>query len=154
MKKIVITGALFLLLTVFFSCTTVRAVPNERAVLRFIELYNSGDTERMVSMTSIPMLVDGEIVARTGDAALFWTRLRESGFNFKESGRNYSSDPVDPDSYRLFGDTMEVRTYFSKYVPDTAVVVRLNGPGGDYILLLSGRKGLYPFIFGFTGPLL
>ncbi len=153
MNKMIITSVSILVLMFFASCTTMKAVPNERAVSRFIGLYNTGDTDRMIRMSSIPMLIDGEIVARTSDAAFFWTRLREAGFNFQDSENSYTVEPVSRNSYILFGDTMEVRTFFDKYVPETAVIVRLEGPGGGYILLLSGRKGLYPFIFGFTGPM-
>ena len=152
MKNNSMVAVLMLILIVFFSCTTMKAVPNDRAISRFIELYNSGDTERMTEMTSIPMLVDGEIVARSGDADFFWTRLAKAGFKF-DGSEYYTVEPLTAKSSLLFGDTMEVATFFDKYVPSTAVLVRLRGPGGDFILLLSGRKGRYPFIFGFTGPL-
>ncbi len=153
MKKITIVVVSVLILIVFFSCTTINVVPKEKAIGRFIELYNSGDTARMTEMTSVPMLIDGEIVARTDDADFFWNRLAEAGFSFEDSN-SFTSVAVDGNSKLLFGDTMEVDTFFTKYVPDTAVIVRVKGPGGDFILLLSGRKGRYPFIFGFTGPLL
>lgn len=152
MKKMTIAAVSILILIVLSSCTTVKAVPNDKAIERFIELYNSGDTVRMTEMTSIPMLIDGEIVARSGDADFFWNRLSEAGFSF-EGPDSFTKEPVDENARFMFGDTMEVSTFFDKYVPDTAVVVRVKGPGGDFILLLSGRKGRYPFIFGFTGPL-
>ncbi len=152
MKKITIAAVSILILIALSSCTTMKAVPNDKAIERFIELYNSGDTVRMTEMTSIPMLIDGEIVARTGDADFFWNRLAEAGFSF-EGSNSFVVEPVDDRAKHLFGDTMEVGTFFDKYVPDTAVIVRVKGPGGDFILLLSGRKRRYPFIFGFTGPL-
>ncbi len=152
MRKVSIAIVSVVILLAFASCTTFKAVPGRKAITRFIELYNTGDIDRMTMMTSIPMLVDGEIVARTGDAEFFWTRLSEAGFSFENSDSSYSVEPVDQNSFLLFGNTMEVRTFFTKYVPETAVIVRLKGPGGDFILLLSGRKGFYPFIFGFTGP--
>lgn len=152
MKKIKLAAVFVLILIGFSSCTTMKAVPNDKAIERFIELYNSGDTVRMTEMTSVPMLIDGEIVAGTGDADFFWNRLAEAGFSFKDSN-SFKVKPVDEKAKLLFGDTMEVAAFFDKYVPDTAVIVRVKGPGGDFILLLSGRKGRYPFIFGFTGPL-
>ena len=152
MMKIKLAAVSILILIVLSSCATMKAVPNDKAIERFIELYNSGDTVRMTEMTSVPMLIDGEIVARTGDAGFFWNRLAEAGFSFEDVD-SFSTEPVDVRARLLFGDTMEVGTFFDKYVPETAVVVRVRGPGGDFILLLSGRKGRYPFIFGFTGPL-
>jgi len=152
MRKITIALVSMMILIALSSCTTMKAVPNDRAVKRFINLYNTGDTEKMTVMTSIPMLIDGEIVARTSDANFFWTRLAEAGFKF-DGSEYYTIEPVTDKSSLIFGDTMEVATFFDKYVPSTAVLVRLSGPGGDFILLLSGRKGRYPFIFGFTGPL-
>ncbi|MCD6396981.1 MAG: hypothetical protein J7L71_05535 [Spirochaetaceae bacterium] len=152
MKKIKWIAVSLVILIAFSSCTTMKVVPKERAIERFIELYNSGDAEKMTEMTSVPMLIDGEIVARTSDANFFWTRLAEAGFKF-DGSEYYTIEPVTNKSSLIFGDTMEVATFFDKYVPPTAVLVRLSGPGGDFILLLSGRKGRYPFIFGFTGPL-
>ena len=152
MKKIKLATVFILILIALSSCTTMKAVPKDKAIERFIELYNSGDTARMTEMTSVPMLIDGEIVARTDDADFFWNRLAGAGFSF-EGSNSFVTEPVDEKAKLLFGDTMEVETFFTKYVPDTAVIVRVKGPGGDFILLLSGRKGKYPFIFGFTGPL-
>ena len=142
-----------IVILILSSCTTMKVVPSEKAIDRFIELYNSGDTVRMTEMTSVPMLIDGEIVARSTDADFFWTRLAEAGFTL-ESSENLIVEPIYEDTRLLFADTMEVKTFFEKYVPETAVIVRARGPGGEFILLLSGRKGRYPFIFGFTGPLL
>lgn len=152
MKKITIAAVSILILIVLSSCATMNAVPNDKAIERFIELYNSGDTVRMTKMTSVPMLIDGEIVAGTDDADFFWNRLADAGFSF-EGVDSFAREPVDDRAKLLFGDTMEVGTFFDKYVPETAVIVRVKGPGGEFILLLSGRKGRYPFIFGFTGPL-
>ena len=152
MRKITIALVSIMILIALSSCTTMKAVPNDRAVKRFIDLYNTGNTEKMTAMTSVPMLIDGEIVARSSDADFFWTRLAEAGFKF-DGSEYYTIEPLTDKSSLIFGDTMEVATFFNKYVPPTAVLVRLSGPGGDFILLLSGRKGRYPFIFGFTGPL-
>ncbi len=152
MNKTIIAAVSILVLISLSSCTTMKAVPNEKAIERFIELYNSGDTERMTAMTSIPMLIDGEIVARNNDADFFWNSLAKAGFTL-DGSEAYSVEPLTSSSSLLFGNSMEVSTFFTKYVPETAVLVRVKGPGGDFILLLSGRKGRYPFIFGFTGPI-
>ncbi len=153
MKKTKWIAVFLVILIAFSSCTTMKAVPNDRAIKRFINLYTTGNAEKMTAMTSIPMLIDGEIVARASDANFFWTRLAEAGFKF-DGSEYYTIEAVTDKSSLIFGDTMEVATFFNKYVPPTAVLVRLSGPGGDFILLLSGRKGGYPFVFGFTGPLL
>lgn len=153
MNKITIVTVSVVILIAFSSCTTMKAVPKEKAIERFIELYNTGDTARMTEMTSIPMLIDGEIVARNNDADFFWNSLAQAGFTL-DGSESYTVEPINSNSSLLFGDSMEVSTFFTKYVPETSVIVRVKGPVGDFILLLSGRKGRYPFIFGFTGPLL
>lgn len=152
-NKRIIAAVTVLVLIALSSCTTMKVVPKDKAIERFIELYNSGNTERMSEMTSIPMLIDGEIVARNTDADFFWNSLVKAGFTL-DGSESFTVEPVNSNSSLLFGDSMEVSTFFTKYVPETAVTVRVKGPGGDFILLLSGRKGRYPFIFGFTGPLL
>ena len=153
MKKIIIVSMSILILIALSSCTTMKAVPKEKAIERFIDLYNTGDTARMAEMTSIPMLIDGEIVARNTDADFFWNSLAKAGFTL-DGSESFTTEPINSNSSLLFGNSMEVSTFFAKYVPETAVIVRVKGPGGDFILLLSGRKGRYPFIFGFTGPIL
>jgi hypothetical protein len=153
MKKIANVIISIVILLVLSSCATMKAVPKDRAIAKFIELYNSGDTVRMTEMTFIPMLIDGEIVARNTDADFFWNSLAKAGFTL-DGSESFTVEPLGANSSLVFGDTMEVGTFFAKYVPETAVLVRVKGPVGDFILLLSGRKGPYPFIFGFTGPLL
>lgn len=152
MNKIKWIAVSVLILIALSSCTTMKAVPKERAIERFIDLYNTGDAARITEMTSIPMLIDGEFVARNNDADFFWSSLVKAGFTL-DGSESFTVEPVDSNSSLLFGDSMEVSTFFAKYVPETAVIVRVKGPGGNFILLLSGRKGRYPFIFGFTGPL-
>ena len=153
MRKIVITGVSAAILIILASCTTMEAVPKENSIHRFIDLFNTGNAALIGEMTSIPMLIDGEVVARSDDADFFWNRLEEVGFKLDKE-TEYNVQAVSKKARLLFGDTWEVNTFFDKYVPNTAVIVRVSGPGGDFILLLSGRKGKYPFIFGFTGPLL
>ncbi len=152
MNKIKWIAVSVLILIALSSCTTMKAVPKERAIERFIDLYNTGDAARITEMTSISMLIDGEIVARNNDADFFWSSLVKAGFTL-DGSESFTVEPVDSNSSLLFGDSMEVSAFFAKYVPETAVIVRVKGPGGNFILLLSGRKGRYPFIFGFTGPL-
>ncbi len=139
---------------VFFlsACATTRSIPRTGAVENLMELVNSGDVKMMEKMTIVPMLVDGEIVRRTEDIFSFWTQIEKAGFRI-QTRNDITVTPVDAKTYSLFGNTMEVKTFFAKYVPETAVIAKVAGTGGHYVFLLSGRRGKYPYIFGFTGPL-
>jgi len=134
------------------SCATIRAVPRKGPVGNLMDLINSGNTEMIGKVTQIPMLIDGEIVSRKDDARTFWAQVNKAGFKLK-TGENFVLKPLNPATHLFFGDTMEVKTFFNKYVPKTAITVEAEGTGGRYVFLLSGRTGKYPYIFGFTGPL-
>ncbi len=152
MKKLIYPAALALVILFLVSCATVKAVPPDSAVENLLVLINSGDSKTMTEITNIPMLIDGEIIQRKTDAEHFWDLMNKASFSFGSSSE-FRTEPADSNTYMLFGDTMEVRTFFDKYIPDTALLVKVKGSGGDYAFLLSGRKGKYPYIFGFTGPL-
>ncbi len=149
---LIIFGVLvFYAVFLFSGCATTRGVPREGAVENLMELINSGNTEMIVNITNTPMLVDGEMVNRDQEVTSFWAQVNKAGFRI-QTGKDIRIQPVDSDTYLLFGDTMEVKTFFSKYVPKTAVTAEIEGTGGKYVFLLSGRNGKYPYLFGFTGP--
>ena len=151
-QNLILWGALVLSSVLLFSgCATIRGVPRKGAVENLMELINSGNTEMIVNITNIPMLVDGEMVNRDQEISSFWTQVNKAGFRV-QTGKDIRIQPVDSNTYLLFGDTMEVKTFFSKYVPKTAVTAEIEGTGGTYVFLLSGRNGKYPYLFGFTGP--
>lgn len=151
MRKWTYVLATLMVVVFLSSCATVKSVPRPRAVERLMELVNSGDSEMVSSLTNNPMIVDGEIVQRETDIQNFWDLVAKARFAVN-TGEDYYSEKVGPETYLIFGDTMEVRTFFDKYVPKTAVTVTVDGKAGQYVFLLSGRKGRYPYIFGFTGP--
>ena len=134
------------------SCASVRGVPGKSTVGNLMELVNSKDVTTMGKITNIPMLIDGEIVSREKEVTSFWAQVFKAGFRLQEQ-QEAVVEPVDSTALAFFGDTMEVRTFFKKYLPKTAITAEIKGTGGTYIFLLSGRSGKYPYIFGFTGPL-
>jgi len=151
MKKWIYIFTSIAVVLFLFSCATVKSVPRPRAVERLMELVNSGDSEMVSSLTNMPMIIDGEIVQRETDIRNFWDLVAKARFAVN-TGEAFYTEKVGDESYLLFGDSMEVRTFFEKYVPKTAVTVTVEGKAGRYIFLLSGRKGRYTYIFGFTGP--
>lgn len=152
-RKGIVLLLLIIPVVVFISsCATVRGVPGKGPVGNLIDLLNSGDAEMMGKVTQIPMLIDGEIVSRKADALAFWIQVNKAGFKLK-TRENFVLKPLNSATHLLFGDTMEVKTFFNKYVPKTAITVEAEGTGGHYVFLLSGRTGKYPYVFGFTGPL-
>ncbi len=151
MKKMFFPVVLAAALILLGACSTVKSVPRHRAVVRLMELINSSDAEMVSSLSRIPMLVDGEIVQRPSDVENFWNLVTKARFAVNTM-EDYDIRPVGKDTYRVFSDTMEVRTFFDKYVPETAVTVTVDSNSGKYVFLLSGRKGRYTYILGFTGP--
>ena len=61
---------------------------------------------------------------------------------------------VKEDSWLEFGDTMEVRTFFTKYLDENTSLVEIKARSGNYIFLLNKEVNGYPRIQGFKGGIL
>jgi hypothetical protein len=122
---------------------------NENRVERLVERLNTADEERVMKLSALPFLLDGETVAREEDLRNLWGTLRSTGFSFSDA-RIEDIRAVDPDSYRAFADDPEVRAFFKKHTGKGAAVVRLRTGRGTFLLLTGGRSGFLPKIYGFT----
>ena len=61
--------------------------------------------------------------------------------------------PLRSESYKRFGDTMDMRVFFEKYVPEDATLVRINSDNGDFLFVLGDRFWGVPRMYAMTGPL-
>jgi hypothetical protein len=147
MKKIPILLAGVMLL--LGACVTFKV--DEDQVTKIIKLINSGDTDKLARVTSVPFLLDGEIIALQDDAGLLWKNLAQAGFTLQNAALA-DLIPVKEDTYKLFADTWEVEVFFKKYVPPKSMVAQVKADNGDFLLLLDGEKKGYAQILGIKGP--
>jgi hypothetical protein len=141
------SGALLLVLV---SCATVPFAKNPDHVLKLVDAFNAHDTTLLVADTSLPFLFNGEIVELKEDATTMWTNLVQSGLTIRDA-RVTEDVAATPGDYTRFADTMEVRTFFQKYLPKSTMLVRVSFDGGSFFMLLDGSERGYPLILGIEG---
>ena len=137
-------------LVLFASCATPNFLYKESTAKKVVNLVNGRDAERLAALSHNPFLLDGEIILMPGDMELFWDRAFASGFALK-GGSVESVVPVDSDTPRFFGDTMDVRVFFRKHVPSTASLATIRTDTGVYRFVFNDRDGMYPGILAFGG---
>lgn len=121
----------------------------ERSADDIVALINSGNAAELAAATRTPFLLDGELIVLDQDVALFWENAVKAGFRVQTEA--LEAQPLEPESYRRFAPTMEVRTFFEKYVSERGSIVVLSGGGVRVLLLLDRGKGRIT-ILGFKGP--
>jgi len=102
-------------------------------------------------MTELPFLLDQEIVLLGKDVQTFWSTIIEVGFKVEEPVLERGVK-IGPDSYKEFYDSMEVRTFFNKYLKKQSRLLELKTNTGRRILLLVTDTLFTRTIHGFKGP--
>lgn len=147
MKKIV---ALIMISLIFASCASVQK-KDERSVLNVAELINQGDSDALFRMSRVPFLLDQEIVLLKKDIETFWSNIIEAGYTV-DSPILEHGQAIGNDSYLRFYDSMEVKTFFKKYLSEKTRMLELKTSTNQRILLLVEKKCLTRRIYGFKGP--
>ena len=84
--------------------------------------------------------------------AALWDGMAKAGFRIAEAA-SVTAIPLDADSYRRFASTMEVKTFFGKYVSGRGSIVEVEAGRSRILLLLDrGRGPGRALIVGFKGP--
>ncbi len=131
------------------SCATLQR--DERRVQHIARLVNSGQAERLTAMSTVPFLLDQENLVLPQDVAFFWKSILAAGYRLEEPEVERGS-AVGPDSYRDFRDSMEVRTFFKKYLKKGTRLLELKTLDGRRVLLLVRYTAFSRRISGFKGP--
>jgi hypothetical protein len=133
------------------SCASIQRSKDEGNVERISELINTGQAEKLTAMTELPFLLDQEIIVLTKDVATFWSNIVEVGFKVEEPVLERGVK-VGPESYKEFYDSMEVKTFFKKYLKKQSRLLELKTNTGQRILLLVTDTLFTRTIHGFKGP--
>ncbi len=140
MKKAFFT-ALVLISFFLLSCTTAPYSQWSSAAEKVVDLINHPGEEYLEDITSNPFLFDKEIIMLDKDISIMWFNLNKARFGLGNAVIK-ESIPVGAKDYKLFADTMEVKTYFSKYLPKDAALVKVQADNGLYYLLLGSSRYL------------
>jgi len=133
------------------SCATLQQSRDENRVESIARMLNSGQAEQLTAMSAVPFLLDQEILVLPQDVALFWKGILAAGYRLEEPQLE-SGAAVGPDSHLQFRDSMEVRTFFKKYVKKGTRMLELQTGAGRHILLLVRSTAFSRRIIGFKGP--
>ncbi len=148
MKKLPYLALLVILLA---SCASIQHSKDEGNIQRISELINTGQAEKLTGMTELPFLLDQEIIVLAKDVATFWSTIIEVGFKVEQPALERGVK-VGPESYREFYDSMEVETFFKKYLKKQSRLLELKTNSGQRILLLVTDTLFTRTIHGFKGP--
>jgi len=133
------------------SCASLQQRRYTAAAEDLIEWINGGRSAELASASQTPFLLDREIVILEEDIATFWDRIIQAGFRIPPP-RFIEASAVTAASFEEFGSTMEVQTFFEKYVSERAYVVRIETADFAVRFLVDrigvGRLG----ILGMKGP--
>ena len=142
---------LLLLVLLLSSCASIQRSKDERNIQRVSELINTGQAEKLTAMTELPFLLDQEIIVLAKDVTTFWSTIVEVGFKVEEPSLERVVE-ITPESYREFYDSMEVETFFKKYLKKQSRLLELKTNTGQRILLLVTDTLFTRTIHGFKGP--
>jgi hypothetical protein len=134
------------------SCASGPYVQKEEKVFNLVDAINNGEAAAK-ELAEAPFLFDGEIVLLQNHLTVLWKNLHMAGFRMHDAAivRN---ELITENSWREFGDTMDVRTFFGKYLDENTSLVEIKARNGNYIFLLNKEVNGYPRIQGFKGGIL
>ncbi len=142
---------LLLVMVLFASCASIQRSKDEGNIERISELINTGQADKLFAMTELPFLLDQEIIVLGKDVETFWSTIVQVGFKVEEPVLERGVK-VGPESYKEFYDSMEVRTFFNKYLKKQSRLLELKTNTGQRILLLVTDTLFTRTIHGFKGP--
>jgi hypothetical protein len=133
------------------SCASFQRAGDQGKVRQLADLINSGQAAKLAGMSASPFLLDGEIIPLPADVSSFWAGIVKAGFRVQGAALE-SGVPVGADGYKQFASTMEVKSFFSRYVKDGARILELSTSSGQHIRILAKSEWFSWKIIGFKGP--
>jgi hypothetical protein len=133
------------------SCASFQRARNQSMIQKVADSINAGQADMLAGLSGSPFLLDGEIIPLAADVSAFWAGIIKAGFRV-EAAELVSSAPVGTDAYQQFASTMEVKSFFSRYVGNDSRILELGTSSGKHIRLLIRDETLSWSIIGFKGP--
>ena len=140
------------LCAVLASCASIAIAPDVDNVTTLVDRLAQGGPEGLFDVVSDQFVYDQELLKRESDVLLLWERLFDAGISF-DGAEVLSVAALDDDSYRLFGDSFEMRSFFERYLRGAPAIARIRVGAEEYLLLVGGGRNGVPELFGMRGPL-
>jgi len=143
--------ALVGLVSLLFSCASMQHSRDQSGMLSVARLIDTGQSGTLARLSTVPFLLDQEILLLPADVASFWKGLVDAGYRLQAPELDRGSS-LGPESYKEFKDSMDVRVFFKKYVKPGTRLLELHTGDGRRILLLYRSTLCSRQILGFKGP--
>ncbi|THB65779.1 MAG: hypothetical protein D6B26_03460 [Spirochaetaceae bacterium] len=150
--RAVITAVLVALTVLATSGCLTPPAQREPAVLDVLMMIEQGQAQELSNHSQTPFLLDAEIIQSEADILAFWTLLSERDYKFTSPVVN-SISLVDENSYKLFSESMEVKAYFARYLPEDAAIAEVSAGGQSFRFIFADKRKNLPLMFGWMGPL-
>ncbi|MDC7226652.1 MAG: hypothetical protein PQJ61_07795 [Spirochaetales bacterium] len=134
----------------FSACASLSRAAEDDA-LEVIYLINEGKVEQLTSMTAETFLLDAEILQGAGTAKLFWSGLAEAGFKLNNPVIIDKNQPSAAEK-AVLGNSIEVDTFFTKYVTTDSMYFRIASDSGEIALIIGPDDTGELKITAFGGP--
>jgi hypothetical protein len=144
-------GLLVIILISLANCASFTTYRYKNSVEGIIEAINQGDVQELLAQSSVPFLVDQEIMLLPKDLELFWHNLVAKKFILKNPLIRETL-PVDKQTFSRFATTMEVESFFANYISPKAYWVNIETSAFRLALLLDRGKGRKIVLKGWKGP--
>lgn len=144
-------GLCVLCASLLISCASTPYIQKEAPVLRLVQLINDGKVTQVEGLATTPFVLDTETLYLENDVTTMWNNLKNASFVMADA-KMASTSLVDPESYKVFADTFDMKNYFAKYTGKNTSIVTIDTRDGKYVLLLDRKIHGYPRIQGLKGP--
>jgi hypothetical protein len=152
-QKVFFAAAGVVIFLIMGSCATGSTVHTEKEIFNLTDAINNGKAASM-GLAEAPFLFDGEILFLQNHLTALWQNLYAAGFRLYDA-KIIRNETLRGDSYREFADTMDAKTFFTKYLDGNTSLVEIRALSGTWIFLLDkGEVNGYPRIRGFKGGML
>lgn len=138
------------LLGFFCACTTMNLTDHKTGAISLIEDINKGKIKELNACSNVPFLFDKEILLRKADVSLLWENLKQADFTIEDPVVT-AIENINPDSYKEFSHSMEVKVFFNKYVSKDCMLIRIKSKSGGIIFIAESKPGEKLLISAFTG---
>jgi len=133
------------------SCASLNSVPQEKEVLRLVDLINAGQVTSVQGISLTPFALDSETLYLDGDVETMWHNLAAASFVMKDASFG-GKEKVAHDTWKTFADSYDMKNFFEKYTGDTTYLVTVDTADGRYYLLVDKKIKGYPRVRGLKGP--
>lgn len=149
-RIMVISAVMIIILIALSACSTITPAGDEDAIA-VIELLNSEKKAELTAISADSFLLDAEILHGSALTKALWSGLIDAGFKLDSPVIIERRLPASEDK-ELFGNSIEVETYFTKYVAADSMLFIIGSETAEIALILSPAEDGSSMISAFGGP--